>query len=87
MPEPMNTTFYQEYLIRYIKEAIANSDGSNYGITLYLSEVKIGRWLVSHKIEKQRALSDAKRAFEEHRHWPRNIILSHLGIAFPEETS
>jgi hypothetical protein len=26
---------------------------------------------VSHKDEKQRALDDARRAFDEHRHWPR----------------
>ena len=84
MPESINTNYYEVYLVRFIKEAIANSDGSNYGIAQYLSEIKIGRWFVPHKIEQKRALADAQQAFEGHRHWPRNIIFSHLGITVPE---
>jgi hypothetical protein len=84
MAEPINTNHYDNYLVRFIKEAIANSDGSNYGISLYLSEIKIGRWFVPHKLEQKRALKDAQIAFDEHRHWPRNIILSHLGVTLEE---
>jgi hypothetical protein len=36
--------------------------------------------LVRHREEKRRALEDAQRAFDEHRHWPLEIILSQLGI-------
>jgi hypothetical protein len=40
----------------------------------------VGGLLVLHKEEKQRALADARHAFDEHRHWPLEIILSHLGV-------
>ena len=76
----MNYELYRRYLRDYIQEAIENSDGSNAGISGYLWEKKLGRFLVSNKDEKQRALTDARRAFDDHRHWPQDIVLSHLGI-------
>jgi hypothetical protein len=37
--------------------------------------------LVMHREEKQRALADARQAFDEHRHWPLEIVLRHLGVS------
>ena len=76
----MNFQLYQRYLEQFVRDAIANSSGTNVSIYEYLSEIRIGKHFVMHKEEKQRALADAKRAFEEHRHWPLQIVLSHLGI-------
>jgi hypothetical protein len=76
----MNHEIYRKYLREYIQEAIENSDGTNAGISSYLWEKEIGRFLVMNKSEKQRALEDARKAFDDHRHWPQEIVLSHLGI-------
>lgn len=80
MSTKMDLRRYEQYLAEYIDEAIANSDGSNAGIAMYLSEKSFPRFFVKYRSEKQRALADAIKAFDEHRHWPREIILSHLGI-------
>ncbi|MBP1694734.1 MAG: hypothetical protein H6Q37_2617, partial [Chloroflexi bacterium] len=29
---------------------------------------------------KNRALAEVRKAFDEHRHWPRSIVISFLGI-------
>ncbi len=76
----MNFLIYKRYLTQFVREAIQNSDGSNAGISNYLWEKKVSGIFVQHRIEKERALSDARKAFDEHRHWPREIIISHLGI-------
>ena len=76
----MNIEIYRKYLREYIQEAIEDSDGTNAGISSYLWEKEIGRFLVMNKTEKQRALTDARKAFDDHRHWPQEIVLSHLGI-------
>ncbi len=76
----MNVQIYRRYLEQFVRDAIANSSGTNAGIYEYLSEIKIGKYFVIHKIEKERALADAKQAFEAHRHWPLQIVLSHLGL-------
>ena len=81
----MNYETYRRYLKEYIHEAIEYSDGTNSGISSYLWEKKLGRFLVSNKTEKQRALTDARKAFDDHRHWPQNIVLSHLGIENAEQ--
>jgi hypothetical protein len=80
----MNVQLYRRYLEQFVSEAIANSSGSNSSIYEYLSSIRIGKFLVPHKDEKVRALADARRAFEEHRHWPLNIVLSQLGIESKE---
>ena len=81
----MDTEKYRQFLCRFILEAQANSDGTNRGIAAYLQEITIkkGFW-VQNKVEQTRALADARTAFEEHRHWPLEIILSHLGISLEE---
>lgn len=77
----MNTILYQQYLEQYVKEAIAGSNGANADIAALLWTKKIGGGiLIRHKEEKSRALDDARNAFDEHRHWPLEIILSHLGL-------
>lgn len=77
----MDFKIYRKYLIQFIQEAIQNSNGTNAGIAEVLQERTIGRapW-IRHKEEQQRALLDARKAFDEHRHWPLDLVLSHLGI-------
>jgi hypothetical protein len=78
---PMDHTLYRRYLKEYIAQARQASDGSVRSIAEELSAIHVSRLLVTHKEEKKRALADARRAFDEHRHWPLEIILSHLGLA------
>jgi hypothetical protein len=79
----MNIKRYQSYLQQYVQEAIQNSSGSNAAIYEYLEDIKpVGRFS-AHKEEKRRALKDAQAAFSEHRHWPLEIVLSHLGVEKP----
>jgi hypothetical protein len=77
----MNYTLYTKYLKSYIMQAIAESDGTNRGIAEALSTYHVGGLLMMHKDERRRALEDARRAFDEHRHWPRDIVLAHLGVS------
>jgi len=70
----INRALYQEFMHLYINQAIKESDGTR------LAEMQGRGLLVRHKEEKRRALKDARLAFDEHRHWPLEIILSHLNI-------
>lgn len=81
----MNFLIYKRYLTQFVREAIQNSDGSNAGISGYLWAKRISGIFVQHRTEKERALHDARKAFDEHRHWPREIIISHLGISDRDE--
>jgi hypothetical protein len=83
----MDYRLYNKYLVEFVREAIRNSDGSVRGISEALAEKQIGKFMVQHKDEKLRALADARKAFEEHRHWPLNIVLSHLGVNLEDEGS
>ena len=76
----MDHTLYQRYLKEYVAQARQASDGSVRSIAEELSAIHVGGLLVVHKEEKRRALADARRAFDEHRHWPLEIVLSHLGL-------
>lgn len=76
----MDIGLYQKYLQEYVQEAINYSDGSKAGIAEYLHTKRISGVLVLHKEEKKRALMDATHAFDEHRHWPLDIVISHLGV-------
>ncbi len=80
----MNIVLYRRYLEQYVREGIVHSNGSNVGIYEYLMSIRIGKYFVAHREEKLRALKDARIAFEEHRHWPRDIVLSQLGIKLDE---
>ena len=76
----MNIQLYQQYLQQYVAEAVRESDGSVRGAAEQLSMIQVKGLLVTHKEEKRRALADARTAFDEHRHWPLEIILKHLGV-------
>jgi hypothetical protein len=76
----MDIGVYRQYLEKYVLEAIQNSDGTVSGISNYMWNINISGFLVRNRTEKQRALEDARHAFDSHRHWPVEIVLSHLGI-------
>ena len=76
----MDGEAYRNALKKYVFEAVQNSSGSNAKVYEYLSSIKLGRFLVKNKLEKQRALEDACKAFDEHRHWPQDIVISQLGL-------
>jgi hypothetical protein len=76
----MDIGLYRQYLQQYVQEAMDESNGSINGIAEYLHAKNITGLVVLHKEEKKRALADARKAFDEHRHWPLDIILSHLGV-------
>ena len=76
----MDGEAYRSALKNYIKEAIQNGGSTNAKVSEYLSTIKIGRFLVKNKVEKERALADACKAFDEHRHWPQDIVISQLGL-------
>ena len=76
----MDRTRYQQYLTQYITAAIRESDGSSRGIAEYLATLQVKGRFVVHREERQRALADAQEAFDEHRHWPLEITLRHLGV-------
>jgi hypothetical protein len=77
----MDRERYQQYMKQYVAEAIQKSDGSTRGIAEHLSMIQVKGPLVLHREEKRRALADARQAFDEHRHWPVEIVLKHLGVA------
>jgi hypothetical protein len=77
----MDRERYQQYMKQYVAEAIQKSDGSTRGIAEHLSMIQVKGPLVMHREEKRRALADARQAFDEHRHWPVEIVLKHLGVA------
>jgi len=76
----MNIGIYQRYLKEFVLEALEQSDGTNAGISRYLWDKKVTGFWTRHRHEKQKALTEARNAFDEHRHWPVEIVLSHLGI-------
>jgi hypothetical protein len=76
----MDIGIYRRYLDQFVQEAIENSNGSKEGILNYLRNKQGPGFLSRHKGEKKRALHDAIQAFEDHRHWPLDITLSHLGV-------
>ena len=76
----MDIGLYRQYLQQYVQEALDHSNGTIAGIAENLHAKHVSGLLVIHKEEKKRALADACQAFDEHRHWPLDIILSHLGV-------
>ena len=83
MNPPIDIKKYQHYLQQYVDQAFQNSDGTVRGLQDYLESIQVKGIFVRDKVEKQRALADAIQAFTEHRHWPLDIILSHLGVSRP----
>jgi hypothetical protein len=76
----MDLGAYQRYLESYVKEAVERSDGTTARISEILWSMKVGGFLTRQRAEKQKAIDEARKAFDDHRHWPVEIILSHLGI-------
>jgi hypothetical protein len=76
----MDIGFYRQYLAKLVKEALENSNGTPASVIEYLETKKISGLFVRHRKEKEKALKEVMRAFDEHRHWPMDIIISHLGI-------
>jgi len=81
----MKAEVYRQYMLQFIRQAIHESDGSNSGIATALLERNIPTkgvrsWFLKDAEEQIRALNDARKAFDEHRHWPRSLVLSHLGL-------
>jgi hypothetical protein len=76
----LNIKLYQQYLNEYVHQAIAGSDGTVASIAENLYGIQLRRLFVSNRDERTRALQDAQHAFSEHRHWPLEIILRHLGV-------
>lgn len=76
----MDIRAYRSYLRELIEDALKNSDGSVSEMAAYLHSREVTGLLVRHKKEKRRALQDAQTAFDEHRHWPVRIVISHLGL-------
>ncbi|MBN2549924.1 MAG: hypothetical protein JXB15_12245 [Anaerolineales bacterium] len=79
----MDIQHYRQFLQEYVNQAIQNSDGTISGIAGYLEGIQVKGLLLSHKEERRRALADVRQAFDEHRHWPLEIILSQLGVEAP----
>jgi len=80
----MDIVAYRQYLKELLREAVENSDGSREGIWDYLQSKNVSGLFVRNRDEKKKALAEARGAFEEHRHWPVEIIISHLGVE-PED--
>ena len=75
----MDIGAYRQALEKYVSEALQNSDGTHSGISSYLWNISYPE-LTLNRYEKQRALEDARRAFDDHRQWPIDVILSHIGL-------
>jgi hypothetical protein len=76
----MDIGAYRTAVQNYVKLALDNTDGSNKQISEYLWSVSVPRFLARNKTEKRRALADVRKAFDDHAHWPLEVILSQLGV-------
>lgn len=76
----LNIGIYRQCLQEIVQEAIDHTDGSNRQMSEYLWTLNIGGLFTRHKTEKKKALEEARKAFDEHRHWPLEIVISHLGL-------
>jgi hypothetical protein len=76
----MDLGLYRRYLEEFAIEAIKNSNGTNAGISEYLWSKKMAGRFSQHREEKNTALTELRKSFDDHRHWPLSIIISFLGI-------
>jgi len=83
MSTPLDLKRYRAFLRAYLEEALLHSDGTVRGISAYLETLRPGGRFVRFRQERQRALADARRACDEHPHWPLEILLAYLGIELP----
>lgn len=76
----MDIGAYRNAVQSYVRQALANTDGSNKRISEYLWSLSVPRLLTRHKAEKRQALNDVRKAFDDHSYWPLEVILSQLGV-------
>ncbi|HWQ84441.1 MAG TPA: hypothetical protein VN363_07740 [Anaerolineales bacterium] len=76
----LNIGIYRQCLQETVQEAIDHTDGSNLQISEYLWSMKVSGWFTRNKLEKKKAIEEARAAFDNHRHWPLAIVISHLGL-------
>jgi hypothetical protein len=76
----MDYKLYNQYMHEYLKDALASGHNTPTEIARYLDEKSFPGRFARNKEERFRALREVRQAFNEHRHWPLEIILSHLGI-------
>ncbi len=76
----MDHKLYDQFLHEYIQKALANGNAKPAEIARYLDEIPLPGRFARNKEERTRALLAVRQAFTEHRHWPLDIILSHLGV-------
>ena len=76
----MDYKLYNQYMHEYLKEALVNGHNKPAEIARYLDAIPMPGRFARKKEERIRALRAVRQAFNEHRHWPLDIILSHLGI-------
>ncbi len=76
----MNYQVYERLLQQYLAEAYKNSDGTTRGMAEYLETIQKPGRISMNREEKIKAIDTARKAFEEHRHWPVEIVFSQLGV-------
>ena len=76
----MDLGAFRRYLQEYVQEAIEHSNGTTASISEFLWMERVGGRFTRQRVEKQKALDEARRAFDQYRHWPVDIVLSHLGV-------
>jgi hypothetical protein len=76
----MDYKLYSQFMHEYLKAALADGSQKPAEIARYLDEIPLPGRFARNKEERIRALQAVRQAFNEHRHWPLDIILSHLGI-------
>jgi hypothetical protein len=76
----MDYKLYNQFILAYLKEALLNGRTKPVEIAAYLDVIPLPGRFARNKEERIRALRAVRQAFTEHRHWPLDIILSHLGI-------
>jgi hypothetical protein len=83
----MDHKLYNQYMHEYLKAALENGHSKPVEIAQYLDVIPLPGRFTRNKEERVRALRAVRQAFNEHRHWPLDIILSHLGIDPEKEKS
>ena len=76
----MDHKLISQYMHEYLKDALKTGHDRPAEIARYLEELPLPGRFARNKEERIRALREVRQAFTEHRHWPLDIILSHLGI-------
>ncbi len=76
----MDHAKYEKFRRQYLQQALDATNRTPSEIYRALTEIPRPGRFAFDKEEKLRGLHDLQQAFEDRRHWPLDIILSHLGI-------